>query len=414
MIKGIIQEFKIKKIIPFCFIWCVFFAALFYYFYDAEVNKINATMLAFSYKYGFISRGLIGSIFQGINSIVPFDMMNYYWVSKFNQVITAGYFLIIFCFFIYAVYKCKLSVSDEIKYIIIFFTIWAIPMFITEYNYGRLDVYCVMLSLLGAMVLIWGKAEWLVVIFSALGVMVHQGNVFMFLNIILVLLLYKALTNQKSIVNKYSVLFLLSFVVASILFLYFEFFSHMNGTNIYEELVSIASGLRYDGTYHEDVIDHEILGVDLSEREIPFRLMNLLQFPVFLVLMFPFIIFAVKLFKNIYHAAQTNVDKIKYIIVFIGAGTIIPDLLLKCDYGRWMFAIICYYCVVFISLLAMKDEIVTNEIKMFIKNVNDKFPTANLLLAYVFMLQPLMDVSIIYLTAVIADRVNNMFFHFQW
>ena len=78
--------------------------------------------------------------------------------------------------------------AQEIKYIILFFTIWAIPMFVTEYNFGRLDVYCVILSLLGAIVLISEKVEWLVVIFSALGVMVHQGNVFMFLNIILILL----------------------------------------------------------------------------------------------------------------------------------------------------------------------------------------------------------------------------------
>ena len=70
-------------------------------------------------------------------------------------------------------------------------------MFASQYNFGRLDVYCVMLSLFGAILLIIEKAEWLVVVFSALGVMVHQGNVFMFLNIILILLVQNMLLSTR-------------------------------------------------------------------------------------------------------------------------------------------------------------------------------------------------------------------------
>ena len=399
---------KEKKKIPFALVWGFFALALFVIHYGWEVNKINATMMAFSYKHGFISRGLIGSVYQALDAILPVNMISYDALMLFTQVITGIYFVLLFVFFMYCLKKCSENLSEETKYIILFFTIWAIPMFVTEYNFGRLDVYCVMLSLLSAMILIWGKAEWLVVIFSALGVMIHQGNVFMYLNIILVLLIYKALSVDGEKRKKYIRLFVASFLVASALFLYFEFFSHVNGTHIYEEVVTTASSLRYDGAYHEDVIDKEILGIDLSNRETEFMKSNLIQLPVFCVLMLPYIFFGVVLFRNIIKNAQTKVDKCKYLCVALGVGTIIPDFLLKCDYGRWVFAVICYYAVIILALLAFRDKIVEREVKNLMSTVNEKFPGAVWLLVYPLMFQPLQDVAIFEFTALVAKKVLSV------
>lgn len=400
---------KGKTKISFYFTWGFFALALFAMYYDWEVNKINATMMAFSYKYGFISRGFIGSIYQGLNYILPVDMINYEAIMSFTQIITAVYFLILFVFFMYCLKKCTTNISEELKYIILFFTIWAIPMFVTEYNFGRLDVYCVMLSLFAAILLVAEKAEWLVVPFSALGVMIHQGNVFMYLNIILVLLIYKALSTEGVKRKKYFILFLASFLIASVLFLYFEFFSHMNGDNIYEEVVHIASSLRYDGTYHVDVVDKEILGIDLSDRETNFMKGNSVQLPIFCLIMSPYIVLGVVLFRNIIRAAETKIDKVKYLLVSVGAATIIPDFLLKCDYGRWVFAVICYYAVVIIALLALRDEIIEHELKKLMNSIKEKFPGAILLLGYPLIFQPLQDVAIFEFTAHWANKLIAMF-----
>lgn len=402
---------KEKRISSFAMVWMFFAFFLAAVYFDYKVNKINATMMAFSYKYGFVSRGLIGSIFQFIDAIVPFDMLQYDGVMGFTTVITVIYFLILFAFFMICLYKCNLSISEEIKYIILFFTIWAMPMFVTNYNFGRLDIYCVMLSLLGAIMLICEKAEWLVVVFSGLSVMIHQGNVFMFLNIILILLLYKALSNEGKKRRKYLILLGASFGVASGLFIYFEFFSHMSGEDIYNEVVGLATLLCKNGKYHKDVIDHEILGVDLADRELKYRLMNLVQFPIFIVLMIPYIVLAVKLFRNIIRNAQNKLDKLKYFFVSIGACTIIPDLLLKCDYGRWMFAIICYYAVIILALIAMKDKLVETEVKNLMTNVEQKIPGAIILLVYPIVLQPLSDVSICSVTSDLANMLNDAFLH---
>ena len=411
MFKNFQNICKEKKIISFSFVWVLFLVVLFLRSYGDKVNDINATMLAFSYKYGFISRGFIGSIYQVLDKVLPFDMMNYTWVMRFTQGITIVYYVILFIFVCSCLLKCSKNITEQMKYAIIFFSIWAIPMFASQYNFGRLDVYCVMLSLLGAMLLIYEKAEWLVVIFSALGVMVHQGNVFMFLNIILVLLVYKMLSAEEGKRKKYAVLFVLSFLVASVLFLYFEFFSHFDGENILEDIVSTASALCNNGAYHQDVIDHEILGIDLSEREWKFRLQNIVQFPIFVILMLPHIIITVRFFRNILKSAPTKLEKAKYLLVAIGAGTILPDLLLKCDYGRWMFAIICYYCVVILALLAMRDTIVEKEFLRLTTSLNKKSPAAILLLAYPVVFQPLWDVAICYVVAKWAGTINDMLLH---
>lgn len=401
------NTWKERKMTSFCSMWCILACILFATNYSARVNAINATMMSFSYKYGFISRGFIGTIYQFIANVVPYDMFNYNGVVSFTYVVTMLYIILLFSFIFYALSKCELGMIKETKYIISLFTVWAIPMFVSEFNFGRLDVYCVMLSLLSAILIISNKCEWLVVLFSAIGVMVHQGNVFMYLNIILAMLIYKAMSEQGVKKKKYYILFFLSFSVASVLFLYFEFFSHGYNDGVYQEIVDIATSLCYGGQYHKDVVDHEILGINVGDREYTYRLINLVQFPIFIVLMIPYISFIIKLFKRIIKDAETKKDKWKYFFLSIGAGTILPNLILKCDYGRWMFAIICYYFVIIITLLAMRDKYVTNAVKDSIGTNGTKI----LLFGYTLLLQPLSDVEINYITSMCAEILNTTVLH---
>ncbi len=383
-----------KKNLVFYVMWVVFALALFIRFYSGEVNGINATMFAFSYKYGFISRGLVGTFFQVLDKILPFNLMNYQGTLLFVQVATALFYLVLFLYFILCTRRTKEDVGNAAKYVMLFLTIFAVPMFCNVHNFGRLDIFCVMLSLLSAMLLIAEKAEWLCILFSAVSVMIHQGNVFMFLNVVLVLLVYKMLTKTGKERRKYFLIFAGSFLSASALFLWFELFSHFQGDNIYEELVSCAQSLCLDGKIHSDVIDHEILGVDLTAKEWPYHMENFVQFPIFCVLMLPYILLTVRLFRSVIKAAETKVEKWKYVIVAIGAGTIVPDLLLKVDYGRWMFSIICYYTVVILALLAMGDRHVCQQMSELEGRLREKGPMTLILLMYPILLQPLMDISI--------------------
>ena len=398
---------KNKKIKEFVLVEILFGAILFLCYYEAWVHRINGTMMAFSYKYGFISRGLIGSIYQGLDKILPVNMMNYQACVGYTLVITLLFYATVLGFIVLCLKKARAEYVDAMCYIMLFFTIFTVPMFASHYNFGRLDIYCVFLSILGVVLLIRGKAEWLLIPISALGVMVHQGYVFMFFNIILVLLMYKILSTKGRERQKYIAVFGLSLVVAAVLFFWFELFSHANGNGIYEEIVANAKKLCKNGKIHQDVVDKEILGIDLTGREVEFHRMNAVQFPIFVLLMLPYILLLVRFFKGLVAQAAEKKDKIKYIFAAIGAGTILPDLLLKVDFGRWMYAIIAYYCVVLLALFAMGDEAVGKQFCLQIDRVKKHGFAAAVMLLYPLVLQPLWDVAICSVVAKLAGYINT-------
>lgn len=402
---------KDKKLIPFFVVWYLLVIALWLRFYQEEVEIINTTSLAFNYSYGFISRGFMGTIYWLVDLILPINMIDYDCAVMFTLVATTLYVVLLFLFFYTILVKCSESMMKNTQYLILFFTFFAVSMFVTKYNFGRFDVYLLMLSIIAALLLIYEKAEWLVVPLSAIGVMIHQGNVFYFLNIILVLLIYKALSSEGKKRNKYILLFVLSFLVASVLFLYFEFFSRGNGEAIVDEITTVATALRFDGDIHEDIISHEILGIDLTESEIKYRYKNIVEFPIFILLMSPYLVIVFKFFKNIIYKAQTKLDKCKYFFVAIGVGTMIPTIILKCDFGRWMFMIMAYYFVVILSLIAMKDKIVEEEVKNTFVKIRSLGPAAIALFVYPLLFLPFKDVVISQVSYDIADFLNDNFLH---
>jgi hypothetical protein len=383
---------------------------LFFLSYSREnsVFGINTTMFAFSYKYGFISRGLVGSVYQLLDWLLPFELMNYSSLKLFAQLVTVLYYALLFFFFHICHKRCKREHRKNVQYLVLFFTMFAVPMFCTQQNMARLDVFMVMLSLVAVILLIWEKLEFLVVVLAALGVMVHQGYVFMYANIILVLLFFKALSNEGKKRKKYIMLFVVSFVVISALFLWFELFSHANGENIYGEIVETAKTLSYQGLYHSDVVDHEILGIDLTAQERPQHLINAVQFPIFVVLFLPYVLLAVGFFRNLIKNVPEKIDKMKYLAISVGAVTILPDLLLKVDFGRWMFAILCYYCVVVLALVAMGDQLVVMQLQALSDCVREKCSFSAVLLVYPMVMTPFLDVSINRLVEVIAQLANDV------
>lgn len=407
-----LRKFKISSRQAFFFVWCCFAFALFFHYYEGRVHAINATMFAFSYKYGFISRGLIGTIYALIDKVTPWDGVDYLWVLRFNQVVTLLFFMLLAGFVVMCIRKTKDGMDKYTQYVILFYTIFAVPFFSSHYNFGRLDIYCLMFSIIAAILIVKEKMVWLCVPLSALGVMVHQGNVFMYLNIILVLLLYKAMTKEGTERRKYIILLVLSFVTASVLFLYFELFSHFNGDNIYDEIITNATLMCNNGEIHQDVIDHEILGVDLTQKEVQYHLMNAVQFPIFVILMLPIIGVVASIFRFAVKNAENKLDKWKYLALASGSLTILPDLLLKVDFGRWMFAIISYYAVVILSTLAMNDSHMERQIVSVFRRIKQKnVILAPVMLLYPLLFQPLMDVSICQVTAWIAGQINNLMLH---
>lgn len=404
---------KKKQISRFMWLLILLSCAIFFLDYDERVLPYNSTILAFSYKYGFISRGLAGTIYQWIDHILPVNMIDYAMVLRFTLIVTLAFYVLFFAFCYQCMKRCQEEYLGRFLYLILFYAVFVVSMFAYKRNFGRLDLYLMALTVIGTMCLIAKKAEWLIVPLSMISVMYHQGYVFMFYNILLALLAYRLLSEkEKKARIYYGVILLVSLIGCSALFLWFEFFSHTDGARYVDEIIANAKAMTkpFNGmTYHDTLIDHEILGIDLSDVEYPYRVMNWIEIPFFIAIISPYIVLAVKLFRRILARAQGKTERLKYGFLAIAAGTLLPLFLMKCDYARWVFALISYYCMIFLALVAMGDRIVAEELTGIFTEIKEKYPFAILLLLLPALLTPFWDVHINGLLRGISNPINETF-----
>ncbi len=404
---------KKKQISRFMWLLILLSCAIFFLDYDERVLPYNSTILAFSYKYGFISRGLAGTIYQWIDSILPFNMIDYDMVLRFTLIVTLAFYVLFFAFCYQCMKRCQEKYLGRFQYLILFYAVFVVSMFAYKRNFGRLDLYLMALTVIGTMCLIAKKAEWLIVPLSMISVMYHQGYVFMFYNILLALLVYRLLSEkEKKARIYYGGILLVSLIGCSVLFLWFEFFSHTDGARYVDEIIANAKAMTkpFNGmTYHDTLIDHEILGIDLSDVEYPYRVMNWIEIPFFVAIISPYIVLVVKLFQRILARAEGKADRLKYGFLAIAAGTLLPLFLMKCDYARWIFALISYYCMIFLALVAMGDRIVAEELTGLFSEIKEKYPFAILLLLLPALLTPFWDVHINGLLRGISNPINETF-----
>lgn len=407
------QETKQREIRKFMIMLSVVNLALFAVTCRGMVRSYNTTMLALSYEYGFTSRSLLGTLYHLLDAVLPLDLIDYRAV-----VATAYVATILFVLFVeYFLYRCLRCCEGEMvkygEYLALILSLCLVSTFSFPYNFFRVDIFMILVSLLGVLCLVKERAQWLVVPLSALGVMFHQGYVFMYFNLILVLLFYRALSwwkEDRRKARRYSLLFALSFLVGSVLFLWFEFFSRSNGAAFFDTIKSEAEKLSYDGIYHSTLLYHEVLGIDLASTEEEFSRVNAVQILMCGIVCLPMLVFAVRFFAGLIKKAKGASEKWKYLAVVLGAATILPDFLLKIDYGRWMAAVVVYYVGIVLALLAMKDPIMETQVRESGERLIQR-PGIALWIMVVILLLPFLDVNIDPFFRHLGSIVNKNFLH---
>lgn len=407
------QETKQREIRKFMIMLSVVNLALFAVTCRGMVRSYNTTMLALSYEYGFTSRSLLGTLYHLLDAVLPLDLIDYRAV-----VATAYVATILFVLFVeYFLYRCLRCCEGEMvkygEYLALILSLCLVSTFSFPYNFFRVDIFMILVSLLGVLCLVKERAQWLVVPLSALGVMFHQGYVFMYFNLILVLLFYRALSwwkEDRRKARRYGLLFALSFLVGSVLFLWFEFFSRSNGAAFFDTIKSEAEKLSYDGIYHSTLLYHEVLGIDLASTEEEFSRVNAVQILMYGIVCLPMLVFGVRFFAGLIKKAKGASEKWKYLAVVLGAATILPDFLLKIDYGRWMAAVVVYYVGIVLALLAMKDPIMETQVRESGERLIQR-PGIALWIMVVILLLPFLDVNIDPFFRHLGSIVNKNFLH---
>lgn len=380
--------------------------------YGGDIDNYNTTILALNYSYGLISRGFIGTVFLLCDKILPFSILNATGASLFLYGSTIVFFIIVLIFAYLVISKTKEETSRNMKCLLILLIISIATTFAHDSNLGRVDMYMITISLIGAILILIEKAEWLIVILSAAAVMIHQGYVLMYFNIPLVLLFYKFFSVDKKVSKvKYAVIFLLSLIAASVLFLYLELYAHPdNGAEIVDSVKAYAQSLAYSGTAHETLIAHEILGVDLSGVEHAYHMKNLAEIVIFAIITLPYIIYLFKIFIKLFKRSESFTELLKYLALAFGSFTMLPDFLIKVDYGRWILSVSTYYIVMLLlfNILDVKTRDVLNE---QIEEIRKKGVWSLVLFIYPAILVPLYDVNIDQITAMIGHVINRDLLH---
>lgn len=405
------QYEKIEKKRYWQFIACMFAFSVFYYlrYFKHVMTEYNTTLFAMSYKYGFISRGMLGTFWEGVDRLLPVNLMTYEAVYWFNWGITWLFSLLVIVFLGKCLRKCASGQKHNMYYMAIACAIYFFPMFWSGEMFGRLDVYLYVLTFVCLFALLDEKAEWIIIPVGIVCMCIHQGFVFTNANLILVPLFYKILTAEGKRRRKYLMLFVGFFATISALFLYFEFFSHGNGASIYKEVVAAAKALSEDGKgYNKSIIMHEILGKDVYEAEARYHALNRTEFPAFLVLYAPYLPIVIHFFKGLFQRSEDGKSKWGHAAFLLGACTILPQYLLKVDFGRYAFTTFTYYIVMVMMFMVMKDECVAVQLDTTKEKIKATIPVPWIVLLYPMFLMPFYDVIISGATSKLRTLVMEM------
>ena len=397
-------NYKSKKI--FISIMVVLITVIFFSNYDGDIDSYNTTILALNYSYGFISRGFTGTVFMLLSKCLPIDIITPEGAKVFLMVSTILLFFIIVMFAVSLIKRCNDKGIANLEILIVYMMVVTVSTYSSGWNFGRVDIYMIMISLGCAMLLVVEKGEWLIILLCPVAVLIHQGYVLMYLNIVLALLAYKILSYREKRI-KYIIIFVLTTIICVALLLYLELYSHSGIDDIsFREVVGNATSLSEEGTYHETLLEHELKGIDLSSVEHDYHMKNLAEIIIYGILMLPYIVIFFRFVYSLIKNAEDNISRFKYIIVCAGSLTMLPDYLIKVDYGRWIVATILYYLVTF-SVLYVLDDYVKGAIDEQITKVKKRGYIWLILLIYPILFIPYRDVNIDKITALIGHVLNR-------
>lgn len=366
-------------------------------YFEHILSVANSCLYILSYRHGFTSRGLVGHIWLWLNDHTPFNLVTYSSEYILCQLLT-GILFIFFLAFIYV--SLRLMPEDNkrnARYLLVLFSIFSFPMFLTMENFGRIDIFLIMITIACLILIMYEKAEWLIIPLCVLAMLIHQGFVFTNVNIILVLLFYKAImVDEKKRKVKYYILFGLTLVTVSVFFLYFEIFKTTLGIDVYKELVALNKQVSPDGNYYKELLQHEILGNDVYEMETKYHIENIEELPLAIVAFIPYILIGISFLKNLFKKAVGIKEKLAYLAVIVGVATLIPEWLLKVDFGRYVYSMAFYYIAIVICLMILEksDGIVARQLQETKEMIKAKTIMPYLLLVYPAVLMPLRDIAI--------------------
>lgn len=319
-----------------------------------QVEGMNADVFAINYRYGFVARGLPGAFLDLVCAILGDKFYTYNTVLVIYLVFLLIYFVVLWTFAKKLINTVENK--DYARIFVLMFTPFYVDMFISFSNSGRTDMVLIILSIIAGYAIMKEKALILCVICPAIGVMIHEGYVMDYYNIVIACLLYKMILSEGKKRTRFLAWFGASVCITAMLVTWLFALSKVYipvSQEIYDEIVSRAEILTFEGGYtHYQFLKAEVLGADISETDAAFMANARSELPLFLLCFLPILIKGYQIIKRI---VTTTQYKKTAILLCMGPLSLVPLFISKCDYGRWFFAFVTYYVVV-MSLLIISGN----------------------------------------------------------
>ncbi len=329
-----------------------------------EVTSWCITPYALSYRLGFISRGLIGSL---LRFFIPNLTIKHIYIFILANI------LLLCALTIFFMHKIAVREYDESKSGIIFllglFLVNPASIAFLFYwgNYGRFDMYLIMTLIISAILIMDDVCVWIIPFLCVGAVLTHQAFVFQYYPAVLVLVYYFAFVLKKKYGRS---IFAMTLLLPCITFIYMQFFSSINYS--YSDTMAIIDAttdlpadyitqdMMVKLEYYSSVFD--TFGVFVK---IPLA-RNIIKSVVVLAVISPMLKLIADIWKE-FAAAQSSFIA-KLFPVFILAAQL-PMFVLTCDYGRDYSAIIISNFVVIFTLYALKDAGITKAVSRLSDNL---------------------------------------------
>lgn len=376
------------------------------------VRGMNMSVYALSYRYGFISRGVLGTL---LNLLCSQFGNQYYsnhtlvWISLIGYLF---YVLVLFGFYHQALKRN--NYNDRVIVFLFIVTPLLTRMFLTATNFGRTDMFLIMLTIMACFLIVYDRFVFLVIPIGAVGMMIHQGYIFMFFNLIVALLLYRILRLKEKSRHKsgyyITILSIVCVIVVGLLF-WLEVFSkpyYDFGTDVSDQVLTDIQRLAADPVdVNMDFINHELFGTETLSNEWGTILKGFFELLSYCILASPIMYFCYYIARKILLYTK---HKWVTILLFCGALSILPNYFLKCDYGRWFFATNVYFVFMVLFMLVLDNEVVKRALVETVERVQHSWVGAFICVYYMTFL-PFKDVAISKVSSRIVEGII-MVYHY--
>ncbi|GEM_PF-4554047 len=344
---------------------------MFLYTFDNAMTGSVKDSLKVSYKDGFINKGFVGSVYHGLNKFLPFDFYEETNMVMVNLVIT----LFVFALMVYFVKK-TINTMDKtllsgVGYFSIAFGMLIVGTLSSKRYLGSGQLYMIGITLLCLCGIMFWKKPWICLPLSVIGVFVDPNYTFLFFPIVCIALLYEYVQCK----NKGSLFCAIFFALVQLCCFSLCFFKGEN-----------------------------VLNTNRDER-----IVNLVELPIYLILVLPYLVVAKNLLKEVFQVVPKK-EKRNYWIMLFGGFLALPCFITQNQFGCFIFALLVYYGCLFLFLLVKKDPAVLKGFEKFLEGTKGK-QIYLVLLAATVLYVPYWDRHISAVVNRMSDFLNGEYLH---